>query len=47
VSDLRSQLLGHPGMLYDDGKIACEDATLIIRRYYRWGAKRIPPSSAS
>lgn len=27
---------------YDDGAIACDDETLVIRRYYPWGAKRIP-----
>ena len=32
-------------MLYDDGGIACDDANLIIRRYYPWGAKTIPFSS--
>lgn len=29
-------------MLYDDGKIACDETSLIIRRYYPWGAKTIP-----
>ena len=28
--------------LYDDGGIACDDENLLIRRYYPWGAKRIP-----
>lgn len=29
-------------MFYDDGRIACDDQQLIIRRYYPWGsAKRI------
>jgi hypothetical protein len=32
-------------MLYDDGGIACDDTNLIIRRYYLWGAKRIPYAS--
>ena len=32
-------------MLYDDGNIACDDTDLIIRRYYPWGAKRIPYGS--
>jgi hypothetical protein len=32
-------------MLYDDGKIACDKTSLLIRRYYPWGAKRIPYSS--
>ena len=27
---------------YDDGLIACDDTALVIRRYYPWGAKRIP-----
>lgn len=31
--------------LYDDGVIACEQANLLIRRYYPWGSKRIPYSS--
>jgi hypothetical protein len=29
-------------VFYDDGKIACDDTRLIIRRYYPWGAKTIP-----
>jgi Bacterial PH domain len=32
-------------MLYDDGKIACDDTGLLIRRYYPWGVKRIPYAS--
>jgi hypothetical protein len=32
-------------VLYDDGKIACDDAELIVRRYYPWGAKKVPYSS--
>jgi hypothetical protein len=32
-------------MLYDDGKIACDDRSLIIRWYYLWGAKKIPYTS--
>jgi Bacterial PH domain len=32
-------------MLYDDGRIACDDTGLLIRRYYPWGHKRIPYSS--
>ena len=32
-------------LLYDDGKIACEETGLLIRRYYPWGSKRIPYSS--
>lgn len=31
-------------MLYDDGRIACDDASLVIRWYYPWGAKTIPYS---
>jgi hypothetical protein len=28
--------------LYDDGQIACEDTSLLVRRYYfPWGSKRI------
>src|SRR5262249_39291856 len=29
-------------MLYDDGRLACDDAGILIRRYYLWGEKRIP-----
>ena len=29
-------------MLYDDGRIACDDTGITIRWYYLWGAKRIP-----
>jgi hypothetical protein len=32
-------------MLYEDGKIARDDTSLIIRRYYPWGAKKIPYST--
>jgi hypothetical protein len=28
-------------MLYDDGRIACDDQGLIIRWYYPWGAKKL------
>ncbi len=27
-------------MLYDDGGIACDDRSLIIRRYYPWGGAK-------
>ena len=27
---------------YDDGLIACDEHGIVIRRYYPWGAKRIP-----
>lgn len=30
------------GVLYDDGKIACGETALVIKRYYPWGAKTIP-----
>ncbi len=30
---------------YDDGRIVCDDEGLLIRRYYPWGAKRVPYSS--
>jgi hypothetical protein len=30
-------------MLYDDGNVACDDTSLIIRRYYfPWGTKTVP-----
>lgn len=29
---------------YDDGRVACDDHGLLIRRYYPWGNKRIPYS---
>ncbi len=28
-------------MLYDDGRIACDDDGVIIRWYYLWGTKKI------
>lgn len=31
--------------LYDDGSISCDGQGLTIRRYYPWGAKRIPYES--
>lgn len=30
------------GVLYDDGRISCDDDGITIRWYYPWGAKRIP-----
>ncbi|HEY7802171.1 MAG TPA: hypothetical protein VIE40_05810 [Dehalococcoidia bacterium] len=30
---------------YDDGEVACDEDGLLIRRYYPWGAKRIPYAS--
>lgn len=32
-------------MRYDDGRIACDDTSLLIRRYYGIAPKRIPYSS--
>lgn len=33
-------------MLYDDGRIACDDSRLVVRRYYPWGgSKSIPYAS--
>lgn len=29
-------------MLYDDGRIACDDESVIIRWYYLWGHKTVP-----
>lgn len=29
-------------LTYDDGRIACGEDGLVIRRYYPWGSKRIP-----
>lgn len=29
-------------VLYDDGRVACDEAGLTIRWYYPWGAKRVP-----
>ena len=31
--------------IYQDGGILCDDHGLTIRRYYPWGAKRIPYTS--
>ncbi|MEY9872711.1 hypothetical protein ABH931_002188 [Streptacidiphilus sp. MAP12-33] len=30
---------------YDDGTIICDDEGITVRRYYPWGAKRIPYAS--
>jgi hypothetical protein len=35
----------HGTFLYDDGRIACDDHGLLIRRYYPWGPKRIAYNS--
>jgi hypothetical protein len=32
-------------VLYDDGRISCDETALLIRRYYPWGGKRIPYGS--
>ena len=32
-------------MLYDDGRVACDDTALIVGWYYLWGKKRIPYST--
>jgi Bacterial PH domain len=32
-------------VLYDDGRIACDDESLVVRWYYPWGAKKIPYDS--
>ena len=32
-------------VLYDDGRIACDDSGVIIGWYYLWGRKRIPYSA--
>jgi hypothetical protein len=32
-------------VVYDDGNISCDEAALIICRYYPWGAKKIPYAS--
>jgi hypothetical protein len=37
--------MGQCPVLYDDGRIACDDAALIVRWYYLWGTKRIPYAS--
>jgi hypothetical protein len=29
-------------MAYDDGRIALDETGIVIRRYYPWGAKRVP-----
>lgn len=29
-------------MLYDDGRIACDERGVTIRWYYPWGTKRVP-----
>jgi hypothetical protein len=36
---------GDSGSIYEDGGIACDEERLTIRRYYPWGAKRIPYTS--
>jgi len=32
-------------LLYDDGRIACDNETVVIRWYYLWGRKTIPYTS--
>ena len=34
----------HPA-IYDDRWITCDEDGLVIRRYYPWGAKRVPYTS--
>lgn len=33
------------GVLYDDGRIVCDETGIRIAWYYLWGAKRIPYNS--
>jgi len=43
---VRRAMKHHDGaVLYDDGRIACDDTSLIIGWYYLWGAKRVPYGS--
>jgi hypothetical protein len=28
--------------LYDDGEIICDEAGVVIKRYYPWGSKHVP-----
>jgi len=32
----------HDTVLYDDGRITCDDSGVVIRWYYPWGDKPIP-----
>jgi hypothetical protein len=32
-------------VLYDDGRVACDEEGLLIRWYYLWGPKKIPYGS--
>jgi hypothetical protein len=32
-------------VLYDDGRVACDESGVIIRWYYPWGQKKIPYSA--
>ena len=34
--------MANDGLLYDDGRVACDDKGLTIRWYYLWGDKTIP-----
>jgi hypothetical protein len=42
---LETQMSESGKVLYDDGGVVCGDHDLLIRRYYPWGAKRIPYSA--
>jgi hypothetical protein len=42
---LESRMTEGHQVLYDDGRVACDDEGLLIRGYYPWGAKRIPYAS--
>jgi hypothetical protein len=37
--------MDNDGVLYDDGRIACDETALTVRWYYPWGARKIPYAS--
>jgi hypothetical protein len=39
---MHARAMDNGGLLYDDGRIACDDEGVIIRWYYLWGKKKIP-----
>jgi len=42
----KPRLVDNETVLYDDGKIVCDDRSLVIRTYYLWGAAKTIPYSA-
>ena len=44
MATMHARAMENEGLLYDDGRIACDAESVIVRWYYLWGKKTIPYS---